>query len=91
MDAMFEKVKFEGEQADAVFVKNLFQYDSKKKDKVFLICVAHTTIIDSKALMKHLKCTSLRNTKPEVLTEMLGVQGGSVNLFSIINDTDKKV
>ena len=91
MALMLEKVKFEGEHEKAVFVKNLFLYDSKKKEKIFLVCVAHDTNIDMKGLMKHLKCSSLRGAKPELLEEILGVKGGSVNLFSIINDIDKKV
>jgi len=90
---MLEKVKFEGEHAKAVFAKNLFLQDKKKKETAFLVIAAHDTNIDMKGLTKHLKAGSgnLRGGDVEVMEAMLGAKKGALNLFSIINDTAKKV
>jgi Ala-tRNA(Pro) deacylase len=55
---MLEKVKFEGDSAKAVFAKNLFLHNKKKKDLVYLVVAAHDTNIDMKALTTHLKAGS---------------------------------
>lgn len=90
---MLEKVKFEGEHAKAIFAKNLFLQDKKKKDGAYLVIAAHDTNIDMKGLTKHLKAGSgnLRGGDVEIMEAMLGAKKGSLNLFSIINDTAKKV
>ena len=90
---MLEKVKFEGAQAKAIFAKNLFLQDKKKKDTAYLVIAAHNTNIDMKGLTKHLKAGSgnLRGGDVEVMEAMLGAKKGSLNLFSILNDTAKKV
>ncbi len=46
-----------------------------------------------KALTKHLKAGSgnLRGGEVDVMEAMLGAKKGAVNLFSILNDTAKKV
>jgi len=90
---MVEKVKFEGEHAQAVFAKNLF-LNNKKKKELFLVIAAHDTKIDMKGLEKHLKTGSgnLRAGELEVMEATLGATKGAVNLFSILNDkVDKKV
>lgn len=90
---MLEKVKFEGDHSKALFAKNLFLQDKKKKDTAYLVIAAHDTAIDMKGLTKHLKAGSgnLRGGDVEVMEAMLGAKKGSLNLFSIINDTAKKV
>jgi prolyl-tRNA synthetase len=90
---MLEKVKFEGASAKAVFAKNLFLQDKKKKENGFLVIAAHDTAIDMKGLTKHLKVGSgnLRGGEVEVMEAMLGAKKGALNLFAIINDTAKKV
>jgi prolyl-tRNA synthetase len=90
---MLEKVKFEGAHAKAVFAKNLFLQDKKKKETGYLVIAAHDTAIDMKALTKHLKVGSgnLRGGEVEVMEAMLGAKKGALNLFSIVNDTAKKV
>ena len=54
---------------------------------------AHDTNIEMKGLTKHLKAGSgnLRGGDVEVMEAMLGAIEGSLNLFSILNDTAKKV
>lgn len=90
---MLEKVKFEGDYAKAIFAKNLFLHNKKKKELVYLVVAAHDTQIDMKGLTTHLKAGSgnLRAGDEDIMEELLGVKKGSVNLFSILNDTAKKV
>lgn len=90
---MLEKVKFEGEHAYTLFAKNLFLANKKKKDQIYLVVAAHNTDIDMKALTSHFKAGSgnLRAGDQEVMETLLGVKKGGVNLFSIVNDTAKKV
>jgi len=90
---MLEHVKFEDKWANTKFAKNLFLYDKKKKERMWLVICAHDTQFSMKLLEKHLKCANgnLRGAQPEFLEQTLGVKGGSVNLFAIVNDKDKKV
>ena len=91
--AMLEQVKFEGEFAGTKFAKNLFLYDKKKKERMWLVICAHDCVFAMKNLEKKLGVSSgcLRGAEASVLEETLGVKGGSVNLFSILNDVEKKV
>jgi Ala-tRNA(Pro) deacylase len=90
--AMLEKVKFENEFSDAKFAKNLFFYDKNKKERMWLVICAHDNQFSTKALEKKLGCKNggLRGATPEVLEEVLGVKGGSVNLFAMLNDKENK-
>ena len=90
---MLEKVKFEGEHANAVLAKQLFLWDKKSKDKIWLVCAAATTEFDLKEFSKFLKVGSgnLRGADEDVLGSVLGCKKGMVNFFSIINDSEKKV
>lgn len=90
--AMLEEVKFEGEYKDTKFAKNLFFYDKKKKERMWLVITAHDAVFSTKALEKKLGCKNgdLRGATPEVLEEVLGVKGGSVNLFAMMNDQQNK-
>lgn len=89
---MLEHVKFENEFASTKFAKNLFFYDKKKKERMWLVIMAHDCVFAMKALEKKLGCGNgnLRGASAEVLEETLGVKGGSVNLFAMINDKDQK-
>jgi hypothetical protein len=66
---MLEKVKFEGAYANALFAKNLFLANKKKKDQIYLVVAAHDTQIDMKALTTHTKAGSgnLRAGDAEVM------------------------
>jgi Ala-tRNA(Pro) deacylase len=90
---MLEVVKFENEFAETKFAKNLFLYDKKKKERMWLVIAAHDSQFSMKKLEKHLGCGNgnLRGAQPEVLEATLGVKGGSVNLFAIMNDPNNKV
>jgi prolyl-tRNA synthetase len=90
---MLEKVKFDGEHSGAVFAKNLFLHNQKKKELVYLVIAAHDTQIDMKGLTKHLKAPSggIRAGDEAVMERLLGAKKGAVNLFAIANDTAKNV
>ena len=91
---MLEKVVFEGEELSKTkFAKNLFLYDKKKKERMWLVITAHDTQFDMKELTKFFLVGSgnLRGGSAELMESLLGVRAGAVNLFSIINDTEKKV
>ena len=90
---MLEKVKFDGEYKNNVCAKQLFLYDRKKKEKMWLVCAAHFTDVDLKKLNQYLPCTSgsLRGADAESLAKYLGSRQGTCNYFSMINDKDKKV
>lgn len=55
---MLEKVKFEAPNDKAVFAKNLFLANKKKKDQIYLVVAAHDTQIDMKGLTNHVKAGS---------------------------------
>lgn len=86
---MVEKVIFE---EPTLLAKNLFLKDKKKGD-LYLIVADHATEVDLKALAKHVgtKNGNLRGASEDLLMEKLGCKPGSVNLFSILNDTDEDV
>ena len=90
---MLEQVKFTGAHEHAKFAKNLFMYDKKKKERVWLVIAAHDTQFNMNHLTKHLGVGSgnLRGGSAELMEELLGVKGGSVNLFSVVNDPENKV
>ena len=67
MQEMSEHVKFEGKYKNAMFAKNLFLMDRKKKDQIYLVVAAHDTKIDMKALGKHTRCTNIRAGDEEVM------------------------
>ena len=69
--------------------KNLFLKDRKKR--LWLVCAMPDTKINLKQLGHTLKALDLRFAKPEALREYLGVEPGSVTLFSLINDPDHQV
>jgi len=93
MAEMAEKVHFEGEHANTMFVKNLFFQDKKKKEKMWVVCAANDTTIDLKALTKKLGCASgnLRAGGEDAMYTHLGARKGALTLFSLINDTNKAV
>ena len=90
---MLEKVKFTGVFEKTKFAKNLFLYDKKKKERMWLVIAAHDTEFDMKDLQKEFKVGSgnLRGASLETMEKALGATKGAVNLFSIINDESKAV
>ena len=91
---MLEKVKFEGEYEHTVFAKNLFFHNKKKKEDLYLVVAAHDTATNTKALEAHFKTgkDNLRIVSDQALLDtLLGAKAGSLSLFAILNDIEKKV
>ena len=69
--------------------KNLFLKD--KSGQLFLLCALGDTVVPVNKLHKVLECKRLSFGKAEIMEEVLGVQPGSVTLFALMNDIDKRV
>ena len=69
--------------------KNLFLKDAN--GELILIVALNSTKVDLKGLPKVIKSGRLSFGKPELLMEALGVTPGSVCVYSIINDPDRRV
>ena len=75
IEAGLKVVKFSGAFEDAMFAKNLFLHDKKKKNRLWLVVAAHDTAVDMKQLTKSLGVGSgnLRQGDAEKLEWILGV------------------
>jgi Ala-tRNA(Pro) deacylase len=69
--------------------KNLFLKDAK--DKLYLVVAESHTQVDLKALPKAIGSARLSFGKPDLLMDVLGITPGSVSVFCLINDGDKRV
>jgi Ala-tRNA(Pro) deacylase len=69
--------------------KNLFLKDAK--DQIWLISALGETRIDLKALPKTIGSARLSFGSEPLLYETLGVRPGSVTLFALLNDRDRRV
>src|SRR5690606_38898962 len=83
----------EGEEVKAqiagAHTKNLFLKDAK--GRLWLIAAADRTRIDLKRLHMVIGSARLSFGREELLIEALGVRGGSVTAFALINDPQQKV
>jgi Ala-tRNA(Pro) deacylase len=70
-------------------------WDTKAKTnrKMWLICAAHDTNMNMKAVEKALGAGNgkLRGAGTDFMERILGVLPGAVNLFSILNDTANEI
>jgi Ala-tRNA(Pro) deacylase len=69
--------------------KNLFLKDGK--GQIWLICALGQTQIDLKRLPPVIGAARLSFGSAELLYETLGVTPGSVTLFALVNDADRRV
>ena len=69
--------------------KNLFLKDAK--GQIWLICALGETLIDLKRLPPVIGAARLSFGSAELMGEVLGVTPGSVTLFALINDKDRRV
>jgi Ala-tRNA(Pro) deacylase len=69
--------------------KNLFLKD--KDGALFLVCALGTTSVRLNQLHKALDCARLSFGAQELMHEVLGVTPGSVTLFGLINDKDRRL
>lgn len=71
--------------------KNLFMKDKKKKG-LWLLSTRHNVEIKLNELSKKVNAPGgLRFADEAILTEVLGVRGGCVTAFALINDKEHKV
>lgn len=78
---------------NAPMCKNLF-YGSSKKPEYYLIIASVDTEISKKGqFWKELGTghNNVRGAKPEKLKEVLGIEGGSVNPFDVVNDLNNEL
>ena len=75
---------------DAAKTKSLFLRDAKGT-RHFLVIVNGEKRVDLKALPGRLNSSRLRFGSPDRLKKYLGVDPGSVSLFSVFNDVDRAV
>ena len=69
--------------------KNLFLKD--KKGAIFLLCALGDTAIDLSAVSKVLGAGRFSFGSAERLKDYLGVEPGSVTIFALINDPERRV
>jgi Ala-tRNA(Pro) deacylase len=74
----------------AAKTKNLFLRDNKGQ-RHFLVVVRGEKRVDLKALPGLVGSSRLRFGSPDRLKKYLGVDPGSVSLFSVVNDIDRAV
>ncbi len=75
---------------DALGTKNLFLRE-EKGSRIFLVTVPDTKRVDLGKLRVVLGSSRLTFGNPELLQECLGVEPGSVTVFGIANDMQRKV
>ena len=69
--------------------KNLFLKD--QKDSFFLITFIEDITADLKRLPDALNSKKLSFARPEYLSELMGIEPGSVSPFGLINDDQRKI
>ena len=69
--------------------KNLFLKD--KKGRLWLVIAQEDRGLDLRALRKDIGAAQLSFGKPALLSEVLGLEPGSVTPFGVINDTEQQV
>ena len=84
----------EGEHIKAALpglhTKNLF-LKPRKSEALYLLCAEGHAEVAINRLHRHLGCRRLSFGSAEVMEEVLGVTPGSVTLFGLINDRDRRV
>jgi Ala-tRNA(Pro) deacylase len=69
--------------------KNLFLKDAK--GQIWLVCTLADTVVDLKRLPGVIGSSRLSFGSEALLLEILGVRPGSVTVFALINDKDRRV
>ena len=69
--------------------KNLLLKD--KRDRLYLVTALGSAVIDMKSLHKLLGSDRLSFAKPELLLEVMNVTPGSVTVFALINDIERRI
>ena len=69
--------------------KNLFLKDAK--DRLWLVCALGDTRVDLKRLHHAIGSARLSFGSPELMRAVLGVEPGSVTIFALLNDAERRV
>lgn len=69
--------------------KNLFLKDAK--GRLWLVCALGDTRVDLKRLHHAIGSARLSFGSPELMREALGVEPGSVTVFALLNDRERRV
>lgn len=69
--------------------KNLFLKDAK--GRLWLLCALGDTRVDLKTLHRAIGAARLSFGSPELMRDILGVEPGSVTVFALLNDRDRRV
>lgn len=69
--------------------KNLLLKD--KRDRLYLVTALGSAVIDMKSLHKILGSDRLSFAKPDLLLEVMNVTPGSVTVFALINDIERRI
>lgn len=69
--------------------KNLFLKDAK--GRLWLVCALGDTRVDLKRLHGAISAARLSFGSPELMMEVLGVEPGSVTVFALLNDRERRV
>lgn len=78
------------DKTEGIHCKNLF-FRNAKGDKYYLVTCKDDAEVDTKDLKDKMGSTRLSFASAERLMKVLGLTPGSVNPFSLINDTNKEV
>lgn len=91
-DPVFTAAELESikDRTHGIHCKNLFLRNAKG-NKYYLITAEDTAEVDIKDVRDKIGSTRLSFASPERLMKVLNLTPGSVNPFSLINDTEKQV
>ncbi|MCK4750072.1 MAG: prolyl-tRNA synthetase associated domain-containing protein [Bacteroidales bacterium] len=77
-------------EIDATHCKNLF-FRNHKGNRHYLVILKHERLLNIKDLEQRLKQGKISFASPKRMEKYLGLSGGSVSVFGLINDSDDHV
>lgn len=78
------------DKIDATHCKNLF-FRNHKGNRHYLVILRHDRLLNIRDLEQRLKQGKISFASPKRMEKYLGLSGGSVSVFGLINDQDKHV
>ena len=78
------------DKIDATHCKNLF-FRNHKGNRHYLVILKHDRLLNIRDLEQRLKQGKISFASPQRMERYLGLTGGSVSVFGLINDKDKHV
>jgi Ala-tRNA(Pro) deacylase len=77
-------------QIDATHCKNLF-FRNHKGNRHYLVILRHDRLLNIRDLEQRLKQGKISFASPQRMEKYLGLSGGSVSVFGLINDNENHV